>query len=177
MISITAEYALRAVVFLARDHEHAWTTRHVAAATRIPASYLSKVLQSLVKAEIIRSVRGIYGGYQLARPPAEFTALEVINGVDPIPRIRRCPLGLDDHDVRLCPLHRRIDAAIALTEKAFAQTTLGELRRETKTDDQCSFPKIRRRGCPPRRRGTATAKKAPKGASRRARRARAKTGR
>lgn len=136
-----AEYALRAVVFLGQRPDRAWTTRQVAEATRVPVGYLSKVLQALVRAGIIQSVRGIYGGYQLASPPACLTALEVINSVDPIRRIRRCPLGLVQHSARLCPLHRRVDDAIALAEKAFADATIGELLAESDKYVACGLSK------------------------------------
>ncbi len=145
MISITAEYALRAVMFLGRAPERAWTTQQVAQATHVPVSYLSKVLQALVRSEVIQSVRGIYGGYQLAGPVTQLTALQIINSVDPIRRIRRCPLGLHEHSVRLCPLHRRVDEAIALTERAFADTTISQLLAEPENRDGCTFPKPGRR--------------------------------
>jgi Rrf2 family protein len=151
MISITAEYALRAVVFLGREPHRAWTTQQVAAATRVPVSYLSKVLQALVRAAIIQSVRGIYGGYRLAGPATQLTALEIINSVDPIRRIHRCPLGLESHRGRLCPLHRRVDFAVGLVEKAFAETTIGELLAEPDNLDTCSLPGTERRAQPRRR--------------------------
>ena len=49
----------------------------------------------------------------LAKPPGELTILEVVNAVEPIGRIKTCPLGLSSHGVNLCPLHRRLDAALA----------------------------------------------------------------
>lgn len=173
MISITAEYALRAAVFLGREPDRAWTTQQVADATRVPVSYLSKVLQALVRAEIIRSVRGIYGGYQLAGPATRLTALQVINSVDPIRRIRRCPLGLAQHSVRLCPLHRRVDDAIGSAEKAFANTTIGELLAEPDTYEGCGFPRIGRRRQRPRGPDSPPAKKSRAGAGARPRGARA----
>lgn len=169
MISITAEYALRAVVFLGREPGRAWTTQQVAEATHVPVSYLSKVLQALVRAEVIQSVRGIYGGYQLAGPATTLTALEIINSVDPIRRIRRCPLGLNQHSVRLCPLHRRVDEAIALAERAFADTTIGELLAEPDKHEGCSFPGNGRRAHPDRRPGQPPTRKRRAGASARPR--------
>jgi hypothetical protein len=50
--------------------------------------------------------------------------------VEPIERIRTCPLGLKAHGIKLCPLHRRVDAALALVEKAFQETTLAEILGE-----------------------------------------------
>ena len=62
MISQTVEYALRAMVHLAREAPGARTTDQVARTTRVPRAYLSKVLQSLRRAGLVRSQRGIGGG-------------------------------------------------------------------------------------------------------------------
>lgn len=153
LVSIAAEYALRAVVLLSREPGRPWTTQRVAEATGVPASYLSKVLQALVRAEIIQSVRGMYGGYKVSVSVTELTALDIINAVDPIRRFRCCPLGLSEHGVRLCPLHRRVDEAIALTEKAFAETTVGELLAEPGDSSECRFPAAAGRSRPAGERG------------------------
>ena len=130
MFSQTVEYALRAVAHLAYLAPEACTTSELATATRVPAAYLTKVLQSLTRAGIVRSQRGIGGGVSLAIEPTRLTILEVVNAVDPIQRIRTCPLGLASHGVRLCPLHRRMDAAMAQVEQAFRSTTLAEVIAE-----------------------------------------------
>lgn len=130
VLSQTVEYALRAVVHLAAKAPAAQTTEQIAEATLVPRAYLSKVLQALGRAEIVHSQRGIGGGVTLNRPAEELTILEVVNAVEPIQRIRTCPLGLPTHGVRLCPLHRRVDAALALVEDAFRRTTLAEVLAE-----------------------------------------------
>ncbi len=131
MISQTAEYALRAMMCLASHKGASLTTQEVAAATKVPAGYLSKVLQALGRAGLIRSQRGLHGGSTLARPANEITVLEVVNAVDPVKRIRRCPLGLSAHGNRLCALHRRLDEAACMVEKAFADSTMEELLEPT----------------------------------------------
>lgn len=141
MISRTVEYALRAVVYLAGQSPQPRTTDQVARATRVPKAYLSKVLQGLVRAGVVHSQRGIGGGMGLVKPPAELTILEVVNAVEPIGRIRSCPLGLKSHGVRLCPLHRRLDDALAAVEKAFGDTTLAEVLAEPSPSvPLCEFP-------------------------------------
>ncbi|MBW2734937.1 MAG: Rrf2 family transcriptional regulator, partial [Deltaproteobacteria bacterium] len=125
--SQTAEYALRAALALARDHPKAMTTQQIAKQMQIPASYLAKVLQALARGQVVRSQRGLGGGFSLRRPPEQITLLEVLEPVDPIKRIKSCPLDVDDHQVNLCPLHRRLDAAIAQVREAFSKTTLAEL--------------------------------------------------
>jgi len=60
-----------------------------------------------------------------------------VNAVDPITRIRKCPLGNPAH-LLLCPLHRRMDDALAMVERTFEKTTLAEvLETKTKADGQC----------------------------------------
>jgi Rrf2 family transcriptional regulator, nitric oxide-sensitive transcriptional repressor len=145
MFSQTVEYALRAVVHLADRAPAARTTDQIAAATRVPKAYLSKVLQGLVRAGVVQSQRGAGGGIALVKPPDEVTILEVVNAVEPLKRIRSCPLGLASHGVRLCPLHRRLDDALAAVERAFAGTTLAEVLAEpTASVPLCEFPAARR---------------------------------
>ena len=131
MFSQTVEYALRAAVFLASRPGEPATTEEVAERTKVPAAYLAKILQGLARAGIVRSQRGVGGGVMLAKPTDELTILEVVNAVEPIKRIRTCPLGLPTHGARLCPLHRRVDDALAQMEAAFGGTTLAEVLGET----------------------------------------------
>ena len=127
MFSQTAEYALRAVVALGAGRDGSMTTQQIAARTRVPAGYLSKVLQALGRAGLVEGQRGQGGGFALARPMERVTVLDVINAVDPVQRIERCPLGRPEHEQRMCALHRRLDLGIALVEQVFGQTTIDEL--------------------------------------------------
>jgi Rrf2 family protein len=143
MFSQTVEYALRAVVYLAGQAPAPRTTEDIARATKVPQAYLAKVLQNLVEKGIVRSQRGVGGGIALAKEPDELTILEVVNAVDPIRRITTCPLDLAAHGARLCPLHRRVDNALAAVEKAFRSTTLAELLAEpTSSKPLCEFPNV-----------------------------------
>jgi Rrf2 family protein len=142
LFSQTVEYALRAMVHLASEAPEARTTDQIAAATLVPRSYLSKVLQSLVRKGLVQSQRGIGGGITLVKRPDELTILEIVNAVEPIQRIRTCPLGLSSHGVRLCALHRRMDAALAMVEKAFGGSTLAEVLAEPgRSVPLCDVPK------------------------------------
>ena len=130
MISHTAEYALRAMVSLA-DHTHGpLTSQQLADRTQVPLGYLAKIMQQLGRAELVVGQRGPHGGFSLTRPPEQITILEVVTAVDPIRRILRCPLGLPDHQ-DLCPLHRRLDSALASVEQAFTETSLADMVEET----------------------------------------------
>ena len=141
MFSQTVEYALRASVHLASQAPAARTTDQIAVATQVPRAYLSKVLQSLIRAGLVQSQRGLGGGMTLGKPAGEMTILEVINAVEPLQRIHSCPLALAGHGVRLCPLHSRLDLALASVEGAFAGTTLAEILAEPSPSvPLCPFP-------------------------------------
>ena len=127
MLSQTVEYALRAVVQLAAISPSASTTAELAVVTQVPPAYLVKVLQALVRAGVVTSQRGASGGVTLAQPANKLTILDIVNTTDPIQRIRTCPLDLVTHGTKLCPLHRRLDAALAQVESAFRSTTLAEV--------------------------------------------------
>lgn len=138
MISQTIEYALRAMTFLASiDVDASFNSETIAERTKVPKGYLSKILRDLVVAELIASQRGPNGGFMLSRPANKISMFDVINAVDPIPRITKCPLGNPAH-LQLCPLHRRLDDAIAMIEKEFARTSLAEiLESSVKSGSQC----------------------------------------
>jgi Rrf2 family protein len=127
MISPTAEYALRAVVALAQAHPDALVTADMAVTTKVPPGYLPKVLQTLRRAGLVESKRGLKGGFTLSKLPRDISVLSVINAIDPLKRIERCPLGLANHGTSLCPLHRRLDEAIAIAERSFAGTSIADL--------------------------------------------------
>ena len=127
LLSEASEYALRAVVWLAQHPGAAQKVREIADGTRSAPGYLVKVLQALAKAQIVSAQRGTQGGFTLQSDPAALTVLQVIDAVDPIERIHTCPLGLEAHGECLCPMHKRIDDAIATVEATFAATTIAEL--------------------------------------------------
>ncbi|MFO7655126.1 MAG: Rrf2 family transcriptional regulator [Candidatus Krumholzibacteriia bacterium] len=130
MISQTVEYALRAVLSLGRTPDEAQTAKQIAVAMNVPPSYLAKVLQLLARAGVVRSTRGLHGGFRLMKRPEQLVLLEVVNAVQPIQRIHSCPLDMESHGTDLCPLHRRIDRALGLVEEAFRSTTLADVLDE-----------------------------------------------
>jgi len=103
MLPKTAEYALRAVVWLANAPDRREAAEPWAKRTKIPRRYLHKVLQSLVQGGIVDSQSGPGGGYALCVTPKRLTILDVVNAVAPLERIRHCPLGLPTHTHTVVP--------------------------------------------------------------------------
>jgi Rrf2 family protein len=130
VLSKTAEYALRAAVWLAGAADRRASADQLADVTKVPRRYLNKVLQDLVRAGLVSSQPGPGGGYALDRPASKITILDVVSATAPLERIRHCPLGLPSH-TRLCPLHKELDRVYADAEAALRRVTLDELLRSS----------------------------------------------
>ncbi len=126
MFSQTVEYALRAMVQLAVEAPDACTTQQIADSTKAPAAYLSKVLQSMRRAGLIHSRRGVGGGVKLARPPKKISLLEVITAVEPLERSVALPTRLRTNG-SLSQLDRKVDGMLDQLRKSCAGASLADV--------------------------------------------------
>jgi Rrf2 family iron-sulfur cluster assembly transcriptional regulator len=83
-VSTRGDYAARALVSLAlhADESGPTSVRDIAERTGLPQPYLEQILLALKGAGIVRSKRGVGGGYVLARPAGEITLAEIVSAVD-----------------------------------------------------------------------------------------------
>jgi len=82
-VSRSAGYALIAVGYITENYRKgAVLASRVSKEYDIPVEYLLKILQQLVRANILKSKRGPHGGFSLAHPAFEITILRVIEAVD-----------------------------------------------------------------------------------------------
>lgn len=128
MLSKTAEYALRAMIFLARDSGTPVPAAEVAAGLDVPANYLSKILHTLSRAGVVESERGPRGGYRLARPADRISIGDVVGAFDALTPGRNCLLGHESCPGRHpCAAHdrwRRVSEPVAAF---FRDTMVSEL--------------------------------------------------
>lgn len=95
MLSLTTEYALRAMVYLTQ-HADEWpiSGKRIAEEAEIPRKYLSSILGDLVRVGVLTSARGAGGGFRVARSPKDVRLAEVFAPFEPILSNRRpCPFG------------------------------------------------------------------------------------
>lgn len=129
---------------LAQSAPEAKATSAIAKTAKVPPAYLVKILQLLNRAGLVKSQKGINGGVSLSKSAEDITILEIVNALDPIQRIRSCPLGLPSHSRQLCGLHARLDEALASVESAFARSTLDEVIRSSESKPACPFPNFKK---------------------------------
>jgi Rrf2 family protein len=132
MFSQKAEYALRAVVWLAEHIDDGPVgNQQIAEGTQVPVTYLAKILQELVRCELVTSRRGAGGGFKLIANPAKLTVLDVVNSVDPIKRYTGCPLKLKSHAKKRCPMHASLDDALGKLEAVLSGTSIANILNDT----------------------------------------------
>lgn len=109
MLQLTrdGEYAVRAVLFLAaQDNGKISLINEISEAQEVPRSYLSKIMQHLTRAGLVKSRRGAKGGFMLARNPAEITLRETIEAVEGPIYLNVCLIKKGEcHRDDLCPVH------------------------------------------------------------------------
>ena len=129
MISLTADYALRAMLLIARpETARALRADEIADATGAPRNYMAKVLNAVAKAGLITSARGPTGGFTLAVPAGQITLGRVIDLFDTVPLNSRCMLGNGPCDPsRPCRAHAAWQAVISARRLPFLNTTIADL--------------------------------------------------
>lgn len=141
MLTQTADYALRALIYLAHSVEDGYhQTRDLAKALNIPTNYLGKILQLLGHQEIVESQRGMNGGFRLAKLPEQVRLYDVLYALDALPSDNECPMLTGGRQMELCRLHRRFAAMTADYIRFLKQTTLEEVLRPDSFPAECPGP-------------------------------------
>ena len=96
-LSRKSDYALRAVIYLARlSSDRYGRVSEIAKAKDIPQAFLAQILPTLANRGVVKSQQGAHGGYALAKSPSEITFLAVIEAVEGPLKLNRCVDG--EHD-------------------------------------------------------------------------------
>ena len=123
------EYGLKGLIFLARQpYEKVIWVGEISRVQKVPEKFLAKIFQQLVKAGLLRSVRGAKGGFLLRKPADEITMREVIEALEGPVAINWCLLRKGECEEELvCPLHGIWDEAQQGLLKVLDRTTIEDL--------------------------------------------------
>ena len=129
MLSLTAEYALRAALYLGRQPPgKPVAADHIAQALGAPRNYLSKILNELSKRGVVVGVRGPRGGFTLGVPANELSVYELIGHFDDLKKSRFCLLGgVDCDERRPCLAHARWIRLVDRAIEPLRSTTIADL--------------------------------------------------
>ncbi len=110
MLSVTSQYALRALAQLAKERsERSMLGKELAEKAEIPPNYLAKILLSLKNAGMLGTARGSRGGYWLGREPHSIRLIEIVQLFDQTAAPQPCILGQLEHcsEDKPCTAHKR----------------------------------------------------------------------
>ncbi len=130
MISKSAKYAIKAVLYLAMhtDEKKRVMAKDISIPINVPPSYIAKLLQELSRKGIVSSIKGPNGGFYLNRENREVPLINIVEVLEGESRLKSCMLSLNQCDQdNPCPLHNLFGSAKADFVKSLEQTTVDEL--------------------------------------------------
>lgn len=131
MLSLTrkTEYAIIGLAHLAGAGRRR-SAREVSAASGVPLPVLTAVLKSLSRHGLLRGCRGVYGGYELAKPATGIALFDIIAAVDgkPVKFVAcadggQCPMGKG----KVCPVRIGLDDANRRMREVLSGTSLADI--------------------------------------------------
>ena len=127
-ISRSTGYALLAVGYIAKNQDRKIIlSQSIAKEYDIPLEYLLKILQQMVKANVLRSKRGPRGGFSLGKPATKISMLDVIEAVEG-PMISRLNLAEQAPREKFTKkAEAAYEKAIALAKGIFSKTKISSL--------------------------------------------------
>jgi len=135
-ITRSEEYALKGLIFLAsQPREKLALVSEISKAQKIPETYLAKIFQRLSKVGLLRSARGLNGGFSLGRPASQITMKHVIEALEGPIALNRCLIQKGEcEEEDCCPLHDVLGEAQERFLEVLDRTTMEDLARKTARD-------------------------------------------
>jgi Rrf2 family protein len=129
LYSSACGYAIRALTALASQPVDAFhQLQGIARAEGIPPAFLGKILQDLVRAGLLESLKGPRGGYRLAQDAQEITLLAIKQAIEGVADLEACASGLGRcSDDMPCPQHERFKPLRLAMRQYLATTTVADM--------------------------------------------------
>jgi Rrf2 family protein len=81
LVTRETDYAVRCILYLAQDEDQISNVTEVSRKMQIPKTFLAKIFQRLVRAGLVESIRGMNGGFRLAKKPSEISLLDIMEAI------------------------------------------------------------------------------------------------
>jgi len=131
MFSKACEYGIRATIYIAMQslEGNRVNLKEIAAAIESPIAFTAKILQQLVKNDIVESVKGAKGGFQIEKSRIDSIKLnQIVSAIDGDKIFKGCALGLNECNDKLpCPVHSKFKIIRDNLEQMTKETGIYEL--------------------------------------------------
>ncbi len=138
MFSTSCHYGLQGMLYIAMfsSENKNVDLKQIATEQNIPKHFLSKILQELVRNNLLISMKGPTGGFRLSRKPEDITLIEVIDAIDGLGVFTKCGIGFKQcNDSNPCPIHEEYKKVRNQVEELFSTKTLLELTEDVRRGD------------------------------------------
>jgi len=139
MLSKTCEYAIRASIFIATQssQKKRVTIKEIAENIDSPLSFTAKILQILAKKEIVHSIKGIGGGFEIPKDDIKKINLaQIVIAIDGEALFTSCGLGIDHcSEERPCPLYSKFKGIRKELVFMLENTNLEEMAMDIRSGD------------------------------------------
>jgi len=144
MFSKACEYGIKATIFIATNsyEERRVTLKEIAKEIDSPEAFTAKILQELARHNIINSIKGVNGGFEIKKKQiSKINLAQIVDAIDGDKVYNQCGLGLHKCDeVHPCPVHDQFKAIRTKLKKMLENTNLEQLALDIKSG--VSFLKI-----------------------------------
>lgn len=131
LITRDTDYAIRALCYIAKHADEVVSAKELVSCLRVPRPFLRKILQMLNKKKILKSYRGLGGGFRLASPAYNIRLIELIE-------IFQGRFSLSDHtfkkkicpEAKRCPLKKKLDIICTYVRTELGFITIASLVEE-----------------------------------------------
>jgi len=141
MFSKTCEYGIKSTLFIATQslQDRRVSLKEIAEEIDSPVAFTAKILQRLVKADIIGSVKGPNGGFKIDREQlTQLKLYQIVRAIDGDSIYNGCGLGLKQcNEDQPCPLHDKFVAIRGNLKTMLAETNVYELATGIETGLTC----------------------------------------
>jgi Rrf2 family protein len=93
LVTRETDYAVRCILYLAGDDDQVSSVAEVSKNMHIPKTFLAKIVQRLVKAGLVESIRGMNGGFRLAKKPSAISLLDIMTAIQGPEGINVCAVN------------------------------------------------------------------------------------
>lgn len=135
MFSTSCHYGLQAMLYIAMhsSKDKNVELKVIAEEQNIPRHFLSKILQQLVKNDLLLSMKGPTGGFRLAQSSADTTLIDIVAAIDGLGVFNKCGIGFKQcNDKSPCPIHDEYKKVRSEVENLFRSKNLQDLIEDVK---------------------------------------------
>lgn len=135
MISNSSKYAIKAVLYLSMHSNKTQKIKikDIAKPINVPLAYIAKLLQVLVRENLVSSVKGPKGGFYLSDENNNKPVINVLKAIDGEKRLTSCMLSLENcNEKKPCPLHNILSSSRNNISKTLQETSIKALAHSVK---------------------------------------------